>query len=553
MPTTCLTRVSSLVAAPTLALALLLAAPAGAEDAPDAPARPVAGLMADGKSPFLRIPGAPGESTLYATGERIMLESETVWRYICGSDTTGRNADDLQRIAAAHAAEFADPSTVRIVDSGARGAFNVVFQLAASVPAAAVPSFAQAEAYIESHFEDASTVTVTVAFGNLGAGVIGSTGSNYASSVTWANSRDGLIAGKDADDVIQDSLPTGTTIPVRYTGNSATVTAETRVFFTRANFRAALGTVTGTDASMTYNNTFAFDFDPADGVSPGALSLVDTIVHETGHAMGFTSAADFRTNDIEALDIFRFAFNDGAGTDWNPDTLAEFQTTARCVDNNLPDDDVQSDIISAEYRMSDGNPRQASHFREGLDGIMDPTLSSGQTFFPNFFRQSDTDMFDAIGYDFFIVCMDILGNPAAQQVEEGQDVTFNVSVTGTGPFTYQWRKDGDPLTNSAHISGAGLQQLTIHDVTTLDEGLYDCIIDNDCDTQTSTSAQLTVNAACPGDANGDNIVNFNDLNIVLGQFGQSGPPGALEGDLNDDGRVDFLDLNLVLGFYGAVC
>lgn len=59
--------------------------------------------------------------------------------------------------------------------------------------------------------------------------------------------------------------------------------------------------------------------------------------------------------------------------------------------------------------------------------------------------------------------------------------------------------------------------------------------------------------ACPGDANGDLVVNFSDLNIVLGQFGQSGPVGSLEGDLNLDGVVDFEDLNLVLSFFGATC
>lgn len=548
MPTTIARRVRPCLAASALVCSLLSVA-AAAEDAPIA--RPVAGLAADARAPFHRVATEPFESTLYATGERAVFESETTWRYMCGSDTTGKTAEDLRRSAEAHAADFADPSKVRVIDAGPRGAFNVVYTLGASVPAAAIPSFQQAEAYIESHFEDASTVTVSVSFANLGAGVIGSTGSNYATVPSWATVRAGLIAGMDGDDVIQNFLPTGTTIPVRYVGNSATVTNETRVFFTRANFRATLGTVTGTDATMQYNSTFAFDFDPSDGVGAGLLSLVDTIIHETGHAMGFTSGADFRTNDMEALDIFRFAFNDGAGTDWNPDSLAEFQTTARCVDNNLPDDDVQSDIISAEYRMSDGSPRQASHFRENLNGIMDPTLANGQTFYPDFFRQSDTDMFDAIGYDTAIICMSILGSPSPQEVEEGQPATFSVSVTGTGPFTYQWRKDTVPLDNGGAISGADTQQLTINPAAPVHEGVYDCVIDNDCDTQTSGGALLTVNALCPGDTNGDGVINFLDLNVVLGQFGQSGP--GLSGDVNDDGLVNFTDLNIVLGVFGAVC
>ena len=53
----------------------------------------------------------------------------------------------------------------------------------------------------------------------------------------------------------------------------------------------------------------------------------------------------------------------------------------------------------------------------------------------------------------------------------------------------------------------------------------------------------------PGDANGDGVVNFDDLAIVLGQFGQAGT--GLQGDLNDDGVVDFDDLALVLGNFGV--
>ncbi len=58
-------------------------------------------------------------------------------------------------------------------------------------------------------------------------------------------------------------------------------------------------------------------------------------------------------------------------------------------------------------------------------------------------------------------------------------------------------------------------------------------------------------APCPGDANGDDAVNFLDLNIVLGQFGQSG--SGLAGDVTGDGVVNFVDLNLVLSNFGVSC
>ncbi len=57
---------------------------------------------------------------------------------------------------------------------------------------------------------------------------------------------------------------------------------------------------------------------------------------------------------------------------------------------------------------------------------------------------------------------------------------------------------------------------------------------------------------CPGDANGDRVVDFLDLNLVLSFFGQSVTAGT-SGDLNGDGAVDFLDLNIVLSFFGTAC
>lgn len=65
------------------------------------------------------------------------------------------------------------------------------------------------------------------------------------------------------------------------------------------------------------------------------------------------------------------------------------------------------------------------------------------------------------------------------------------------------------------------------------------------------AAWLGCDSPCPGDANGDRVVDFVDLNIVLSKFGQSG--AALPGDLNGDGTVDFRDLNAVLSFFGGVC
>ncbi len=58
---------------------------------------------------------------------------------------------------------------------------------------------------------------------------------------------------------------------------------------------------------------------------------------------------------------------------------------------------------------------------------------------------------------------------------------------------------------------------------------------------------------CPGDTNGDGVVNFTDLNAVLSAFGMSGAPGFTGGDVNADGVVNFADLNIVLSNFGQSC
>ena len=56
---------------------------------------------------------------------------------------------------------------------------------------------------------------------------------------------------------------------------------------------------------------------------------------------------------------------------------------------------------------------------------------------------------------------------------------------------------------------------------------------------------------CPGDTNGDGVVDVRDLAAVVFAYGQSGV--SVQGDLNGDGVVDFLDLSLVIANFGRRC
>ena len=58
---------------------------------------------------------------------------------------------------------------------------------------------------------------------------------------------------------------------------------------------------------------------------------------------------------------------------------------------------------------------------------------------------------------------------------------------------------------------------------------------------------------CPGDADGDRDVDFDDLNIVLEQWNTAGPEGDIFPIPDGDGAVNFDDLNEVLVFWNVTC
>ncbi|HEY6193143.1 MAG TPA: Ig-like domain repeat protein, partial [Bacteroidota bacterium] len=87
----------------------------------------------------------------------------------------------------------------------------------------------------------------------------------------------------------------------------------------------------------------------------------------------------------------------------------------------------------------------------------------------------------------------ISGQPGSKAVCEGTSTTFSVTASGT-TLTYQWRKNGLPLTNGGDYSGVLTATLSINPVALTDSGTYDVVVSGVCPpSQTSNPAILTVN------------------------------------------------------------
>jgi CSLREA domain-containing protein len=79
--------------------------------------------------------------------------------------------------------------------------------------------------------------------------------------------------------------------------------------------------------------------------------------------------------------------------------------------------------------------------------------------------------------------------PLSRTLQVGAAVSFSVTAAGTGPLTYQWRRDG------VNIQGATGSTYSIPVITAPRAGKYDVSVTGACGTVTSAQAMLTVTKA----------------------------------------------------------
>jgi hypothetical protein len=524
------------------------------ENVPNADSAPRRILFeVDGDHPMYIEEGPTLTSTLYHDGSQVEVPTRFITKLSCFDHDSGMTLADLKEAAQQSERIRLESQPIIVNDRGAeRGAgLNIVFSVSGSPPTSILDAIEASAQFVESQFADFLTVNLSFTWTSFGGLAFTQ---NASTSTSYTNARAGLIADMDTDDVIQSFLPSGSTLPVRFNGASATVTNENTIDFSKDNFRAAIGSLGGGNSAITVNSSISYDLDPSNGVGGGQISFQDVLIHEIGHALGFTSAVDvnaqFGLTRTEALDLFRFQRTDGTG-DYNPDSFAEFQTTPRTIDQNTPNDDANVDIIDFEYRMSDGSPDQASHFREQFPslGVMDPIISNGETSYPDQYMESDINMFDAIGWDFAtgdcndngildlcevdcanpgcfgvggcgtgddcnnddipddcqLIGNDCNANTIPDDCEEASLITIqptpagicpgdpaSFSVTAPGAGSFQWKLDDVNVINGGGITGATTANLNISAVDESDEGTYTCDVADGCIGVTTNDAALTV-------------------------------------------------------------
>lgn len=305
--------------------------------------------------------------------------------------------------------------------------------------AEALAGFQEAAAFWEGIFLDDVTVNLNISFDTLGAGILGGASSNYGlyayQDVAFAmfgdetSTFDATANASLPCDLSQDSTPVfgvPGVCALQFLDDEGGVSGldndgsvdNFALAITQANAKALgftdggfAGGYNGIDGSITFSNTFNFDFDLSDGFDAGAFDFVGVAVHEIGHTLGFVSGVD--TYDVfgspsspnydpnfdldgfvvaSSLDLFRYSAESvaqGFGVlDFRPGADAYFSLDNGT--NNL------APFAEGSFHP-DGDGRQASHFKDNLGlGIMDPTFAPEEVGMASIM---DVVAFDVIGWD----------------------------------------------------------------------------------------------------------------------------------------------------------
>jgi hypothetical protein len=138
--------------------------------------------------------------------------------------------------------------------------------------------------------------------------------------------------------------------------------------------------------------------------------------------------------------------------------------------------------------------------------------------------------------------------------------TFSYLVNGGGTLSINGQPSGIPTHSFVRVE-PGQTVFIFYGVSLTEDRpmeLFDAVLYSDLDGDgefeplISQAYQSASGEPCPGDLNGDGVINFSDLNAVLTCFGVSGAP-CLGSDVDNDGQVDFADLNIILSNFGTGC
>jgi hypothetical protein len=398
-------------------------------------------------------------------------------------------------------------------------------------------AFIRAANHWESLISTPITITLNVDYGPnffdqgvyKSSFILGQTGSFVIKSngqdPTLSQVRTRLLntASGDNETALYNALPSAS-LPVEYNG---AVTPVSRVSVHTAQARA-LGFISGAsqDANIGFNSNFGsaankgqFDFDPSDGIAPGFTDFDAVVVHEIGHALGFSSDNGDTTapGSVSIWDLFRFR-----PRTVNADNFGSAPRIMTKGGEQVMFGNFTSTFATQELNVSTGGPNppaddtddgnQSSHWKDDqlfsnrpYIGIMDPTLSRGLR---RTISENDVRALELIGYstvfnpvrpvnDNFLSAVILSGasgnsgGTSFHATREASDPSTQAGYAGDKSVWFYWTA---PLNGPATFDTAGSNYNTTLGVYTGALGALASVEQNNDATTGTPTSRVTFNA-----------------------------------------------------------
>ncbi len=156
----------------------------------------------------------------------------------------------------------------------------------------------------------------------------------------------------------------------------------------------------------------------------------------------------------------------------------------------------------------------------------------------------------------------ITQQPVSQSVCPGRRTAVSVGVSTNGTATYQWLKNGVPISGATNPSAA-TPSLILPSFAAGDVGSYACSITTSCSSILTPVANLTLLEAtspaclpptCNPDVNGDGNADQGDIDYLINVVAGGSNPANVSADFNQDGNADQGDVDALINVVaGGAC